>query len=418
MKALRRFCKIMSNERGNVLVVGAASLPLLIGAAAFAVDSITLALSNRQLQRAADSSAIAGAYALSQGESAPTAANNDLDENRFPDLSQAAGVTVGPSHGFQRTVQVQLRSRLDLPFMSIFTSTPSEIQAVATAALVDEGSFCVISLYDGEDTGIDVNGSGNLALGCGMKANSHSEQAITAGGASRVSGTPIAAVGGLDGETNNFAPPTRLQPHSAPQEDPLARVPNPPDNYCTASAGGLLGGLLNIDLSIGPASVQTLTPGCYRSLDIKGAATLLPGTYYINGGDVDIGAQATVIGLGVTIVLTGPNGQAGNLRINAGANLNMTSTGTGPYAGVLFYRDRRAPLAEVSISGGASLFLTGALYFPSSNIDFVGHSGMNVRCLQLVGQKMRFRGDANIRNDCPEDSGASAFRQNVVRLVQ
>ena len=410
-----RLKHLLRNERGNVLVVGAVSLPLLIGAAAFAVDSITLALNNRQLQRAADSAAIAGAHAVSQGESADAATANDLQQNQFPALSQAPTVTVGPSHGFQRTVRVQLTSQRILPFMSIFTSSATTIQTEATAALVDEGTFCVISLYDGDDTGIDINGNGDLRLGCGMKANSHSDQAITAGGSSNLAGTPIAAVGGLDGTTNHFVAPTRLQPYSTPEPDPLARVPDPPSNYCSQPP---LGGLLNIDLSIGPADVQTLTPGCYRSLDIKGAATLLPGTYYINGGDVTIGAQATVIGLGVNIVLTGPNGQAGNLKITAGANLNMTSAGSGPYSGVLFYRDRRAPLAEQSVSGGASLVLTGALYFPTGDVDFVGHSGMNVHCLQLVAQKMRFRGNATIDNNCPPASGAAGFHETVVRLVQ
>lgn len=406
---------LLRSERGNTLIIAAASLPLLVGAAAFGVDTITIALSNRQLQRAADSSAIAGAYAVSQGADAENAAGNDLDENDFPELRDPATVEVGPRAGFDRTVHVRLIAERSLPFMSIFTSRPATIAVEATAALVDEGEFCVVSLYDGEDTGIDIDGNGDLNLGCGMKANSRSDEAVTAGGSSRVSGSPIAAVGGLDGEANNFVPPTRLQPYSAPQEDPLARVPDPPPQNCS---GGGLQGLLSLDISIGPANAQTLSPGCYNSLDIKGAATLLPGTYYINGGDVDIGAQATVVGVGVTIVLTGPGGQAGDLTINAGANLNLTSSGSGPYAGVLFFRDRRAAHSEVRISGGASLFLTGALYFPTADVTFVGHSGMNVQCLQLVAQKMYFRGSARISNSCPESSGASAFRQTVVRLVE
>lgn len=415
MRLFGRLRALLRSKRGNTIIIGAATLPLLVGAAAFGVDTILLALSNRQLQRAADSSAIAGAYAVSQGAQARTAAVNDLDENDFPALRQAPSVETGARLGFERAVYVQLVAERSLPFMSVFTSRPATITAEATAALIDEGEFCVISLYEGEQTGIDVNGNGDLSLGCGMKANSHSEQAVTAGGSSRLAGSPIAAVGGLDGTSNNFVPPTRLQPYSAPQEDPLARVPDPPAQTCGQNA---LQNLLNLNISIGPAQAQTLSPGCYTSLDIRGVATLLPGTYYINGGDVNIGAQATLVGLGVTIVLTGPNGQAGDLTITAGANLNLTSSGSGPYSGILFYRDRRAEHSEVRISGGASLFLTGALYFPSADVTFVGHSGMNVQCLQLVAQKMRFQGTTRISNSCPASSGASAFRQTVVRLVQ
>ena len=409
--ALTRLRRLFRNQKGNVLVVSALSMPMLVGATAFALDTIQLSLANRQLQRAADSGAIAGAYAVSQDEDAGTAANNDLAENVFPDLTLAPIVEVGPRLGFQRTVRLRLTAQRETPFMAMFTGGAATLTADATAALVDEGVFCVVSLYDGEDTGIDVNGNGDLTLGCGMKANSSSDQAITAGGSSRVSGSPIAAVGGLDGEANNFVPPTRLQPYSAPQEDPLARLPNPPPQSCSSSGSGN-------GIQVSPREVLTVSPGCFSRMDVKGRLIMTPGTYYINGGDVDIGAQANITGVGVTIVLTGPNGQAGNLRVNAGATLNLTSTSGGPYSGVLFYRDRRAAPSEVKLSGGASLFLTGALYFPTSDVEFVGHAGMNVQCLQLVAQKMRFRGSATIRNNCPADSGASAFRQTVVRLIQ
>ena len=42
---------------------------------------------------------------------------------------------------------------------------------------------------------------------------------------------------------------------------------------------------------------------------------------------------------------------------------------------------------------------------------------MNVECLQMVGQKLKFRGGANITHRCPANGGASAFQQTVVRLI-
>ena len=61
MRALSWLKDLFSSDRGNVLVVGAAMMPLLIGSAAIAVDTIQIGVWKRQLQRAADSSAIAGA---------------------------------------------------------------------------------------------------------------------------------------------------------------------------------------------------------------------------------------------------------------------------------------------------------------------------------------------------------------------
>ena len=117
-----------------MLLVGAVSLPLLVGAAAFALDTTMLALFNRQLQRAADSSAIAGAHALSQGMDVNGASNDDLDENDFPALSRTPEIAVGPSQGFQRTVRVRLTAQRALPFMSVFTSTPSTMRSPMSSA--------------------------------------------------------------------------------------------------------------------------------------------------------------------------------------------------------------------------------------------------------------------------------------------
>ena len=64
--------KLWNNDRGNALVLAAAGLPLLIGSAGLATDTIQWALWKRQLQRAADSAAIAGVYHRFKHEGATT----------------------------------------------------------------------------------------------------------------------------------------------------------------------------------------------------------------------------------------------------------------------------------------------------------------------------------------------------------
>ena len=69
-----RFIKRLWNDRrGNALAITAAALPLVVGSAGLASDTIQWALWKRQLQRSADSAALAGAYALTQTKSATTA---------------------------------------------------------------------------------------------------------------------------------------------------------------------------------------------------------------------------------------------------------------------------------------------------------------------------------------------------------
>src|SRR5689334_9499242 len=55
--------KVWRDRRGNALVIAGAALPLVIGSAGLATDTVQWSLWKRQLQRAADSAAIAGARA-------------------------------------------------------------------------------------------------------------------------------------------------------------------------------------------------------------------------------------------------------------------------------------------------------------------------------------------------------------------
>ena len=62
---LRKFLRgIKGDEGGNALALGAITLPMVIGAAGLGLDTVQWTLTQRQLQRAADSAAIAGAYAV------------------------------------------------------------------------------------------------------------------------------------------------------------------------------------------------------------------------------------------------------------------------------------------------------------------------------------------------------------------
>lgn len=410
MRALAWLKDLISSERGNVFVVAAAVMPLLIGSAAFAVDTIQLSVWKRQLQRAADSGAIAGAYALSLSDDTHDAVHRDLDKNAFPTLSQEEDIEIGFEPGIGRTVRVNLVATRELPFMSIFTQQPTTMAAEATAALVSQGEFCMVSLYDGPDAGIDVNGGAEVNLGCGMKSNCTGDQCVTAGGSSSITATPIAAVGGLDGDTNNFNQPTVLQPRSAAESDPFAHLPNPtqPPEGCSTE----------------PLTESTVFTDkehqCFTSANVSPSAVLnVPAhvqTITIWGGDIDF--KGDVNADGITWVMSGENGQAGDLIINSQANLRMSSPDSGTYKGVLFYRDRRASNIEIKINGGSNSLLTGAMYFPTSDITYAGNAGMNVECLQMVGQKLKFRGTAKITNQCPTNSGASAFNQTVVRLIK
>ena len=132
--------RLWRNERGNVLVIGAAVMPLLVGSAALALDTIQMGLWKRQLQRAADSAALAGAFAVTQGKGASTAVARDLEINHDVALLEPAVVENAPKAGVWKdnphAVRVILKSRRAMPFLSFFNNTPPTISVEAMATSV------------------------------------------------------------------------------------------------------------------------------------------------------------------------------------------------------------------------------------------------------------------------------------------
>src|SRR5512146_2701089 len=78
--------RLWRDRRGNTLAIAGAALPLVLGSAGLASDTIEWTLWKRQLQRAADSAALAGVYDRVQATAGattntPTAVCNDLAVN-------------------------------------------------------------------------------------------------------------------------------------------------------------------------------------------------------------------------------------------------------------------------------------------------------------------------------------------------
>src|SRR5512133_3551477 len=88
------FRKVLRDKRGNALVIAGAALPLVIGSAGLASDTIQWVLWKRQLQRAADSAAIAGVYAKVEGQSVSSAVSTDLSKNQNTGIALLSGYPI------------------------------------------------------------------------------------------------------------------------------------------------------------------------------------------------------------------------------------------------------------------------------------------------------------------------------------
>jgi len=389
-------------------------VPVLVSSVGLAVDTIQWTYMKRAMQRQADSAALAGAFAVSQQGNVSGTVTSDLARNNNVTLTVAPVIETPPSAGAfindNRAVRVALATNVRLPFVGIAMGRAILIPAEATAKVVSQGQYCVLALETQNLTGITMNGNTSVDLGCGMMSNAPSAASVTAGGSATINATPIAADGGVP-TSSNYATGTQLIPYSVPQFDPLARLPDPT----------IVG--QSREAKVSPNKTEALSPGNYSGMDIKGTVTLDPGIYYIDGGNFSAGSQANISGSGVTIILTsrtaaGDPESVAMMDINAGATINLTAPTTGTYAGVLVYQDRRALDSGVNkINGNSASKLQGAIYFPKQAMQFNGTSGMDIKCIQLIGRRLDFTGNSMITNICPPDSGASAFSGTRVKLV-
>lgn len=450
--------KLWRDRRGNALVIAGAALPLIIGSAGLASDTIQWTLWKRQLQRLADSGAQAGVYAKIQGNtpdncanissatySSPVAyaikRNNHLPQ--VPNCSAANPPLTGSYTTDNYAVRVTVSMQRRLGFSGMFLTTTPTITASSTATIVPAGKYCVVSLESTSATGITATGNANVDLGCGMITNSTSMTAAVATGSSDVTASPIAAVGGISA-SNNWGTGTVLQPFTIAQADPFANV-NPPDSSTYPN-----GNCPNLNVN-SPQTVMTASSFvagstykamtgasagamCFNNISISGNVTFPSNSVIvIDGGSLNIGAQASVTCDGCTFVLTNRSTATsptiGNVSINGGATLNLKAPGTNAtgfatnYKGIILYQDRRAQDGTSSnyqstINGNATSFLQGAVYFPSQQVQFNGTAGMSTNCFQLVARRVYYSGNLDISNSCPSDSAAGAFDGKKVRLVE
>lgn len=437
--------RLVGDRRGNVLAIAGAALPLLVGAAGLATDTINWTLWKRELQRAADSAAIAGVYELSAGatqDAAETAVSHDLTINQHTGMELVGGYPqvefLGDSGQMRDRVQVVLAVKKRLPFSSLFLSETPTIIARATAATVPAGSDpCVHALEtDPTKSGIMITGNAGIYMpDCTLHSNSPStNNSAYATGSSEVEADVVAAVGGIQQSSNWDV--NSYDPYAPEIEDPFKDVtPDPADMKCAGNwvtkgkktewVPAVLDENTNLSNSLDNSGNQA---NCFASLSVGSNKTLTlpPGTYYINGGDANI--QGTLSCTGCTIVLTNQDTASdatiGKFSMNADGKLNITAPTDGTFKGIAIYQDRRAqdsPSAQNKINGNSESVITGALYFPNQELDYNGTGTTSATCTMFVSRRIKFSGNSSTSNkfksraEClaeglPADNGARRVR--------
>jgi hypothetical protein len=425
---LKRFKRLLKDKRGNSLVIAAAFLPVLMGSAGLATDTIQWALWKRELQRAADSAAIAGVYDRVQndGDTGQTgsAVSKDLGFNQQTGLALVAGYPKltypGNDANGSNQVRVELAVKKRLAFSGMFMSEVPEIKAAATAAAVSsEMEICMLGLEKrATKSGIIVAGSSGVESDCSMFSNSAStNQSIDKNGNPTVKAPSMGAHGAI--QKSDSWQVGEYHPYSPQIEDPYKDIdPSPSEMKCAGKEQGNKWVSSGLDEST-DLSAQKDANGdpanCYSSLSVGSGKTLTlpPGTYYINAGDAFI--QGDLSCSACTIVLTNSNPSSdsiGQFKVNSTAKINMSAPTSGKYAGIAIFQDRRAKdssSANNQINGNSSSVINGSIYFPNQELIYNGTGNTAAVCTMFIAKRLIFSGNSGTTNKFKTASQCAAY---------
>src|SRR5208283_153114 len=133
---MRKTIRTMKGESGQVLILTALCLVVVVGSVGIAVDVGMLYRAKRIMQTAADAGAIAAGFELPFGD-ATAAAKADAALNGVTDGSNGATVTVnnpplsGPNAGNSGYVEVIASQSQPLYFLRVFNKSSATVSARA-----------------------------------------------------------------------------------------------------------------------------------------------------------------------------------------------------------------------------------------------------------------------------------------------
>lgn len=393
----------VANARGNVAILFALCLPVIVGGAGFGVETTYWYYKRLALQAAADASAYSAALEKRSGGDATEVqgvVNHEITDNGFNPAAITVQINPATVSG-GGSVQVVLTDTAKRFFTGMFVAQDPVFTARATATYNTAASACILALSPTANKAADFSGSSSLTLsGCSVMSNSNKSDAVNIWGASLLSTTCVIAVGQV---TNNGGL-TMTQCTT-----PVTNAPSVADPFSDVVAPTPSGACQNQN-----ANNTTISPGRYCSgLTLKNNVTMNPGVYYIESSSgFDVNANANVIGTGVTIYLSG----SAHVTMNGNATVNLQAPTSGTYSGVLFFGDR-ASTGLNKFNGTAGSLLTGAIYFANQDIQYNGNfSGLN-GCTQVVGSTIAWTGNTTVSVDCTAYGMRTLPVMTVVRMT-
>jgi Flp pilus assembly protein TadG len=414
------------SEAGNVLMIVALALPVLLGIAGLGIEGSNWFTTRHDMQNAADAAVLAAATNNS---------DNYLNEARamgkqygFTNGSDDATVTASnaatcPAGGTD-CYSVTITKKLALVFAQVLNFTGNttvgtsngiqlSVTAIAKKTTIPR-EYCILTLGNGTTTSQDFRANGassanlsgcNIASNTSMNCNGHDT------GADHADAVGVANDCGAD-RTSGISPVT---------DNWSAKNSNIPTNPCSSYSGvnwssnQTLSGARNI------CGTLTLT----ADLTVSGSGQII-----IWNGDLDLNGKNLVgaSGAEITIIFAGTNASniSHTIKDSGGGQSHATldiaapaSTSTSVWKGIAIYQATNLTQnVSFTFSGNKPTFnLTGMVYMPHADVTISGvvnKSTNGYSCFTMVSQSLLVNGTAQIlsRGECAQ-AGVTTPTANI-----
>jgi hypothetical protein len=406
---------VAASERGQVMVLICVSLVALMGMIAVVTDFSFMQHQRNMMQTAADSAAIAGSEELSYGDQV-AAGKADAASNGYTDGQSNVTVSINnpPTSGPNSSNTAYVEAIVSKPEPTYFLRVLGvSTMTVSTRAVAYEGNGpnCIYVLNPSAPGAMSANGNVTVNSSCGVLVDSSSSSGLSVVGNVSITAPNIGVVGGYSSGGNCSLTPTPKTGVIA-AADPLSQVQAPTVGSCAHTNFSLNGN------SGSSGSPYQLYAGTYcGGISVHGNAVLHfnAGTYVLAGGGMDISANTTMTGTGVTFYNTTGTGGYGGITLNGNTTVNFSAPTSGSLAGILIFQDRAIPTtgASSTITGNASSTFDGALYFPTTSVSFKGNSSASGYSI-VVANLLTLSGNASLGSNYSSLTGGSPIKGTVL----
>jgi len=194
--------KFWKNKKGNIAVLTALMLPVVVGGAGLGVETGYWYYTQLKLQQAADAAVYAAALELHEGNtsemlsSATAAATLNGYTTSTDTISEVTPSATYPSN--VRTVDVSMTRSVTRGFSAIFNNAPIVLHVKATAKFDPSQNACLLALAKSAANSVWIHGNGAMNIsGCVVSSNSISNQSIVTAGSATTSMPCITTAGGV-----------------------------------------------------------------------------------------------------------------------------------------------------------------------------------------------------------------------------